>query len=68
MVPVVPKVLESKANGEDVVPVNVATLGLKSRVSDALTLFSNIGTSLKNLLSSYDATVNISPLSLSGTL
>ena len=49
-------------------PVNVATLGLKSRVSDALTLFSNIGTSLKNLLSSYDATVNISPLSLSGTL
>ena len=58
-----------KANGDAVViPETDETLGLKSRVSDALTLFSNIGTSFKNLLSSYDATVNTSPVSLSGTL
>jgi len=35
--PAVPNVLLANANGEDVVEENLATLGLKSRVSEDLT-------------------------------
>jgi len=37
LIPAVAKFLLAKANGEDVVEENLATLGLKSRVSEDLT-------------------------------
>ena len=43
------KFLEVKANGDDDVLLVGDTLGLKSSVSDALKLSSNIGTSFENL-------------------
>ena len=43
------KFLEVKANGDDDVLLVGDTLGLKSSVSDALKLSSNIGMSFENL-------------------
>ena len=51
------KFLFWKSNGEDVVTVNSATLGLKSKVSVALMPSPNIGISFEYLSSSYDPTV-----------
>jgi len=48
----VPKYLEEKSNGEEDIPANGKTLGLKSNVSDALTLLGPIlGISDENLCS-----------------
>ena len=51
------KSLLEKANGEVFVALNLATLGLKSKVSVALIPSPNIGISFEYLYSSYDPTV-----------
>ena len=61
------KFLLEKANGEVFVALNLATLGLKSKVSEILTPESVEGISLVNASDGYDSTVNTSPVSLLGT-
>ena len=51
LVPVAAKFLLENANGEEVVEINSATLGLKSKVSDALNPDAKIGISFSNLSS-----------------
>ena len=55
--PVAEKSLLLKKNGEEVVEVNGATLGLKSRVSDNLVPSARCGTSSLNLSAPYEFTV-----------
>ena len=54
-------------NGEVFVAVNLATLGLKSKVSDALIPDGKDGTSSLNAPAGYESTVKTSPVSLLGT-
>ena len=54
-------------NGEVFVAVNLATLGLKSKVSDALIPDGKVGISLLNAPAGYESTVKTSPVSLLGT-
>ena len=51
-------------NGEVFVAVNLATLGLKSKVSDALIPDGKVGISLLNASAGYESTVKTSPVSL----
>ena len=67
-VPEVLNTLDAKWNGEALVLVVSATLGLKSNVSDALKVPPlSSGMSLK-LLAGYESTVNKSPVSFAGTV
>ena len=57
LTPAVAKFLLAKSKGEDVVDVNSATLGLKSRVSDALNPPTIEGILFLNLSAEYEFTV-----------
>ena len=60
------KFLLENAKGDAFVAVNLGTLGLKSRVSDALTPDGSEGMSLLKDSLGYESTVNTSPVSLLG--
>ena len=60
------KFLLENAKGDAFVAVNLGTLGLKSRVSDALTPDGSKGMSLLKDSLGYESTVNTSPVSLLG--
>ena len=61
------KSLLENVNGEVFVAVNLATLGLKSKVSEILTPLLVRGISFLNDSDGYELTVNTSPVSLLGT-